>query len=176
MPRLLPSACLLLAASCLLLAAACAGPKGSFPSLSPRAAETPREILAPGAGTVPGLSAEQQASFRADLARERSLLAATEEEVADTAVALDQALRTARGAAIGSEPWSRAQMALSRLDQARSPLDGIGARLAPLARTADSLPEGDPDRQALQALTARAAGAAAAAQRRVDAANAQLGT
>jgi hypothetical protein len=172
MLRVLPSACLLLALS----VAACAGPKGSFPSLSPRAAETPREIVAPGADIVPALSAEQQASFRADLARERALLAATEEEVGTTAAALEQALRSARGAAVGSEPWSRAQMALSRLDQARSPLDGIAARLAPLARTTDSLPEADADRQALQALAARTAAAAAGAQRLVDSANRQLGT
>jgi hypothetical protein len=164
---------------CLLLAfgvAACAGPKGSFPSLSPRAAEMERVIAAPGADSVPALSPEQQASFRADLARERALLAAAEEEVAATSAALDQALRAARGQPTGSEGWSRAQMALSRLDQARSPLDGIAARLAPLARTADSLPATDPDRQALEALSARAEAAAAAAQRQVESANRQLGT
>jgi hypothetical protein len=160
----------------LLALAACAAPKGSFPSLAPRAAEMERVIEAPGAGVEATLSPEQRASLQADLARESRLLAETEAALRTSAVALDRALAAARGQAIGTEAWSAAQMALSRHDQARSPLDGISARLAPLSRTLDSLPATDPDRAALDSLARRAAEASEGAQRQVDAANRQLGT
>lgn len=154
--------------------AACAGSGGAYPSLQPRAAELPREIAAPGDGTLPALAAEQQASLRADVARERGLLNDTEADLRQSGVALDRALGAARSSAIGSEAWSTAQMALSRHDLARGPLVDIRARLAPLQRTVDSLPPEDPDRQAVEALAARAAEAADAAQKQVDAANRAL--
>jgi hypothetical protein len=158
-----------------LLLAGCAGPKGSFPSLQPRPGEMERLIAEPGEGIAPALSAEQQASLRADLAREGALLAETEAELKRTGAELDKALAAARGGGRGSESWSNAQMALSRFDLTRSPLGEITARLAPLQRTVDSLPDSDPDKQALEALLARTAGAADAAQNRVDAANRALG-
>lgn len=154
--------------------AACAGPGGSYPSLQPRPAELPRTIEAPGEAVIPALSSEQQASLRADLARERGLLDETEAELRGSADALDRALAAVRGSGIGSEPWSTAQMALSRHDLARGPLVDIRARLAPLQRSVDSLPATDPDRQAVEALAARAARAAETAQQQVDAANRTL--
>ena len=158
----------------LLPLAACAGSGGSYPSLQPRPGELPRVIEAPGEGQALELTAEQQASLRADLARERSLLAATEAELRDTAAALDRALAAARGSSIGTEPWSNAQMALSRHDLARAPLVDIRARLASLQRSVDSLPAADPDRQAVEALVAQATTAADTAQKQVDAANRAL--
>ena len=166
-----PAVILLLAAGL----AACAGPKGSFPSLAPRAGEAERVIEAPGAEVTPALLPEQQASLRADLKRESAELAATESELKTLGAALDRELASARGKGIGTEPWSNAQMALSRYDQARSPLDGIGVRLVPLSRMVDSLPDTDADRQAVEALTARTASVSAQAQARVTAANRALG-
>lgn len=158
----------------LLPLAACAGSGGSYPSLQPRPAELPRMMEAPGEGSVPALAPEQQASLRADLAREGQLLAETEAELRQSGSALDRALAAARGTSIGTEAWSNAQMALSRHDLARGPLVDIRARLAPLQRSVDSLPAEDPDRQAVEALAARAAKAATAAQQQVDAANRAL--
>ncbi|TPE64450.1 hypothetical protein FJQ54_01340 [Sandaracinobacter neustonicus] len=166
------------AATALALAAAlsaCAGPKGSFPSLAPRPAEAERLIEAPGAEITPALLPEQQASLRADLQRESAALAAAESELAALGGALDRELAAARGKGVGTEGWSNAQMALSRYDQARAPLDGIGVRLVPLARMVDSLPETDADRQAVLALTARTEALSARSRDRVAAANRALG-
>jgi hypothetical protein len=155
--------------------AACAGSPGSYPSLQPRPAELPRTIEAPGHGAVPALAPEQQASLRADLARESRLLAETEAELRRSGPALDRALAAAAGSRIGTEAWSTAQMALSRHDLVRGPLVDIRARLAPLQRSVDSLPADDLDRQAVEALASRAAQAAATAQQQVDAAHRALG-
>lgn len=155
----------------LLPLGACAGSGSGYPSLQPRAAELPREIAAPGDGVVPALAAEQQASLRADLARERRLLDETAAELRQSGAALDRALAAARGRGIGTDAWSAAQMALSRHDLARSPLVDIRARLGPLQRSVDSLPATDPDRRAVDALVARAAQAAEAAQAEIDAAD-----
>ncbi len=160
----------------LLPLSACAGSGTGFPSLAPRPAELPREIAAPGEGTIPALAAEQQASLRADVAREQALLDQTEAELRQTSAALDRALATARGTGTGTDSWSAAQMALSRHDLARGPLVDIRARLAPLQRSVDSLPQADQDRQAVEALSARATAAADAAQQQVDAANHALGS
>jgi hypothetical protein len=158
----------------LLPLAACAGSGGSYPSLQPRAGEVPRIIEAPGESVVPALAPEQQASLQADLARERKLLDETEAELRQTAASLDRALAALRGNGVGTEPWSTAQMALSRHDLARGPLVDIRARLAPLQRSVDSLPATDPDRQAIEALAARAALAAETAQKQIDSANRSL--
>ncbi len=158
----------------LLPLGACAGSGGPYPSLQPRPGELPRVIEAPGEGQAPALAAEQQASLRADVAREQALLAATEAELRDTGSALDRALAAARGSRIGTEPWSNAQMALSRHDLARAPLVDIRARLAPLRRSVDSLSATDPDREAVETLATRAAAAAEAAQQQVDAATRAL--
>jgi hypothetical protein len=158
----------------LLLLPACSGSGGSFPSLLPRPAESPREIAAPGADVLPALAPEQQASLRADLARERALLDQTESDLREAGAALDRALGAARGTRAGADAWSNAQMALSRYDLARSPLGDVRARLIPLQRSVDSLPATDPDRQAVETLAARATTAADAAQRQVDAANRAL--
>ena len=159
----------------ILALSGCAGSGGSFPSLAPRPGEVPRVIEAPGTDTTPALMPEQQASLRADLAREGEALAAVESDLKRLGAELDKALAAARGQSIGSEGWSNAQMALSRYDQARAPLDAIGARLVPLARIVDSLPADDADRRAVEALTTRTAAAADRAQAQVTAANRALG-
>lgn len=157
-----------------LLLAACAGPKGSFPSLKPRPGETPRVIEAPGANIVPALSAEEAASLAADLRRLGDALDSAARDMAEAGRALDSALAAGRGAPIGSEGWSNAQMALSRYDLARSPLDQIEAQLTPLLRQVDSLPADNADRQAVESLAAAAARANAEGQRRADAAGRAL--
>lgn len=160
----------------LLPLSACAGSGTGFPSLAPRPAELPREIAAPGDGIIPLLAAEQRASLRADVAREKALLDQTEAELRQTGAVLDRALAAARGSSSGTDGWSAAQLALSRHDLARSPLVDIRARLAPLQRSVDSLPPADVDRQAVEALSASATAAADTAQQQVDAANRALGS
>lgn len=158
----------------LLLLAACES-RGSFPSLQPRPGEIPRVIEAPGAGDDLRLSAEQREGLKADLSREGKALAAIEGDIARAGAELDKAMARAKGAAKGSEGWSDAQMALSRLDVARTPLGELEARLTPLLRTIDSLDSEDPDRLAVESLAASTASAAAAAERRVQAASRALG-
>lgn len=157
----------------LLWLSACA-PGGSFPSLQPRAGEIPRVIEAPGAATDQRLAPEQRDSLTADLRREADALAQTEAAVASASLALDAAMARAKGAARGSEAWSDAQMALSRLDVARTPFGEIEARLTPLLRTIDSLDSGDPDRQAVESLASAAARASAMADQRVQSAAGRL--
>ena len=163
-----------LALSAAIALSACAGSRGPYPSLAPRPGEAERLIEVPGADTTPALLPEQQASLRADLAREGEALAAVESDLKRLGGELDRALAAARGQGIGTEGWSNAQMALSRYDQARAPLDAIGARLVPLARMVDSLPAADADRQAVDALMKRTAAASEKAQAQVTAANRAL--
>jgi hypothetical protein len=153
--------------------AAC-GPRGAFPSLQPRAGEAPRIIEAPGAGLVPELAPEQRQGLKADLAREEAALSDADAEVRRAGAELDRALARARGQARGTEAWSDAQMALSRLDVARAPLGEIEARLTPLLRIVDDLDSQDPDRLAVESLAAAANRAANDAERRVRAAGEAL--
>jgi hypothetical protein len=172
--RLIAPGRLSLALLALLLLGACAGSGGSFPSLKPRPGETPRVIEAPGGSAPPALSAEEQAGLQADMKRLTAALDAATRDMAETGRALDAALAAARTAAVGSEAWSNAQMALSRYDLARSPLGEIEAGITPLLRQVDSLPADSPDRQAVESLGAAAARANAEGQRRAEAANRAL--
>jgi hypothetical protein len=158
----------------LLLLGACAGPGGSFPSLKPRPGETPRVIEAPGGSAPPALLAEEQAGLQADMKRMTAALDSVARDMAEASRALEAALAAARGAPVGAEAWSNAQMALSRYDLARSPLGDIEAQVTPLLRKVDSLPADDADRQAVESLGAAAARANLEGQRRADAAGAAL--
>lgn len=166
LPALLPLA---------LLCAGCGFRGGEYPSLAPRLAETPRVIEAPGAGVVPGLSAEERAGLTQDLAREQKAFAGARQDVAAAGKALAAALAAPGASQQGSAAWSNAQMQLSRFDLARSPLDSIDARLVPLHRLTGDLPEGDADRQAVEQLSAQVAGESAAAQKVADNAARRLG-
>lgn len=158
-----------------LALSACKGPSGSFPSLQPRAGEVPRVIEAPGGEQEASLSEPESASLAADVARESKALAAIERDLTTEGAALAKALAALRGSKAGSEPWSNAQMALSRYDLARSPLGDIEARLSPLLRMVDSLPASDADRQAVESLASATQSAATQSQQRVEAANRALG-
>ncbi|MCG2839411.1 hypothetical protein L6Q21_00270 [Sandaracinobacter sp. RS1-74] len=131
-------------------------------------------IEEPGAGTDMRLPPEQQQSLKADLAREGKALADAQAEVARNKAALDKALANAKGKPRGSEPWSDAQMALSRFDLARAPFGEIEARMTPLLRMVDSLDSEDPDRQTVENLATAATRASADAERRVQTAGAAL--
>jgi hypothetical protein len=131
-------------------------------------------FAAPGETPLPALSAEEAASLEADMKRLTAALDAATRDTAAAAAALDGALAAAHGAAIGSEAWSNAQMALSRHDLARSPFGEIEVQLTPLLRLTDSLPADDAQRQAVESLAAAAARAAADSQRRADAAGRAL--
>jgi hypothetical protein len=158
----------------LLLVSGCGLTGGDFPSLVVRQAETPRSIASPGAAAVPTLSEAEQSGLQADLLREEKALAKTSQQVSDAQDALAPLLAAARGAPIGSESWTQAQLALSRFDQARAPLGEIDGRLAPLKLVVDSLPEDNSDRQKVEALAARARAAMEQAARRAEAANRAL--
>lgn len=155
-----------------LFAAACGFRGGNYPSLAPRPAETPRVIEA---ATPPVLSAEERAGLQADLARERKAIAETAADIAREGRALSQALAAGGVSQSGSAAWSNAQMALSRFDLARSPLDSADARLVPLQRLVGDLPENDADRQAVDALAAEIARESAAAEKLAGNAARKLG-
>jgi hypothetical protein len=116
-------------------------------------------IEAPGAGAVPRLSDPERQALAADVARERAALATAETDLRTADATLTTALAAARGASIGSEAWTQAQLALSRFDSARAPLRDSAARTAPLQRTVDSLPEADSDRRTVDRLVADIAAA-----------------
>lgn len=154
----------------LMLVAGCAA-QGPFPSLNPRPGEVERVIAEPGAGQSADLSAEERQSVAADVARARVALAKAGKAIAEAQKDLEQTLPAARRATAGSEPWARAQMMLSRLQDARGALAGIDAGLAPGLLLSDGLPDADPDRAALRATRAaiaaedaRSAAVAAAAE------------
>lgn len=149
----------------LLLLAACASPDTrSYPSLLPRPAEQDR-VIAAADETPAGLLPEEQASIAEELQRVERAFAASRSSVRAAEMELAAALKVSGNAAIGSEPWSRAQMALSRLDDARAPLAQHDAALAPLLLQVDGLPADDGSRQAVTAL----ATTIAAERARVDA-------
>ena len=163
----------LLLLPCLFLVG-CGLSGGEFPSLKPRAGETPRDIRAPGEGIEKGLSAEERSSLLADIERETAALEAVRRDMEVAERELASALAAAPGARPGSEAWSAAQMALSRYDLARSPLVDIDARMTPLLRLVDSLPADNPDRQAAESLAASAARAGVDGERRMQAASSAL--
>jgi Cu/Ag efflux pump CusA len=144
------------------LLAACKGPPGGFPSLLPRPAETPRDMTI-AATPVPGLSAEETATLTAELDREAQALDAAEAAVATAGHDLAAALAKARGAAPGTDAWVRAQISLSRYDQARAALGAVIGRLAALAPALDGLAADQPVRARFDALTRRADNSALAA-------------
>ena len=166
LPLLLPLA---------LLSAGCGFRGGDYPSLAPRLAETPRVIEAPGANSVPTLSTEERSGLTQDLAREQAALAEAQRDIATSGRALASALAAPDVSQQGSAAWSNAQMQLSRFDLARSPLDSIDARLAPLHRLTDDLPQADADRQAVEKLASQVAAESAAAQKVADNAARRLG-
>ncbi len=138
----------------LSLLSGCAGMLAgeAFPSLAPRPGEEARVIEAPGGAAAPRLTDEERAGLGADLARERRALAEVRAAIRRAEGELDRALAAARRAAPGSGAWAQAQMMLSRLEAARTALDAIAARTAPLDLVVDSLPADDPDRRAVEML------------------------
>ncbi len=111
---------------------------------------------APGAD-APTLSDEERQSIRDDLSRASAELIDSRKQIANAERGLAAAMPTGRLAPIGSEPWSQAQMLLSRLDDARATLEGIDARLVPALLLTDGLADDDPDRAAVLALRAKLA-------------------
>ena len=156
-----------------LFVAACALP-GGFPSLQPRAAETPRQIEAPDAGQPAPLAEAERQRLAADLARERAVLGRVSAAIDAAAAELDRRLARPGATTRGAAAWSDAEMQLSRLDVARLPLDDLRARLAPLRLLVDSLAADDEDRLAVEALVADADRAAIAAAARAAAAGRAL--
>jgi len=136
----------------LLLSACASSDKHSYPSLLPRPAEQDR-VIAAADEPVAGLSPEEQASIADELQRVERAFASTRTSVRAAEAELAAALKAGGNAAIGSDLWSRAQMALSRLDDARAPLAQHDAALTPLLLQVDGLPSDDGNRQAVTALT-----------------------
>lgn len=158
-----------------LLLGGCGLAGGEFPSLNPRPAEIPRDIRAPGYGIEVSLSAEERAGVLADIEREAGSLEAVRRDMEAAERELALAISSAQGAATGSAPWSAAQMALSRYEQARSPLIAIDARMVALLRIVDSLPADNPDRQAVEGLVAAIARTGTDGEQRMQNASRAIG-
>jgi hypothetical protein len=133
------------------LLGACA-PSGSFPSLAPRAAERAAATPAPG-----DQAAAEPAPPAADpslIARLDQLVAAAREGQQAFGPALVSAeAAIARAGAPRSESWIEAQLALSRLEAARSPSVAAQGDLDSLAleRTQAGAPPNEADSAAIAA-------------------------
>ncbi len=137
-----------------LLVAGCASPGNQgFPDLLPRPHEVPR-VLDETATAPAGLAEAERAALGEEIVRAEAALDAARREAAAASEALAPALARARGAPAGSDAWADAQLALSRLDQARAGYGEIAAMLAPLVRLVDPAPADDPDRLRLERLLA----------------------
>jgi hypothetical protein len=104
-----------------LLLSGCAGPPQSYPSLAKRAVESaPMAKLSPPPAPVPA-----DAALSAEIARHVGQ-ADTGAAAFDTAYArADKAVRAASGAAVSSDAWVSAQIAISALESARN--DSVSA-------------------------------------------------
>ncbi|MFQ3594670.1 MAG: hypothetical protein SNJ63_00980 [Sphingomonadaceae bacterium] len=138
----------------LLVAGGCRSSGGDYPSLLPRPDEAPRALDAGPAAPVTLSPAERQALVD-ELAQAERARASAADEVARARAALAGPLAAARRAAPGSDAWAAAQLALSRLDQARAELAAILAGMQTMAILVDPLEADDPDRLAHDALRAR---------------------
>jgi hypothetical protein len=98
---------------------ACAGTVAGYPSLAPRPIEQ-MSLAEPATPPAPSPVADPVV-----LARSASTIDRARTADADFQRVLDQArfaLAKGRGAAIGSDPWAAAQVALSRIEAAREPM------------------------------------------------------
>ena len=157
-----------------LLLGGCGLTGGDFPSLAPRPAETPRVIATEGDSAYAALSAEEHAALSRDLDSEQKAFVAASAEIAATRLAVSQRLAAPGVTQKASQAWSEAQMALSRFDLARTPLAEIDARLAPLQRMTEDLAATNPDRLAVEALSAKVRAESAAARNFMDKATSRL--
>ncbi|MEM8695293.1 MAG: hypothetical protein AAGE05_04650 [Pseudomonadota bacterium] len=125
-----------------ILIAGCGGPQGEPPSLGPRPIEG---ILdEPVRGIAPVASADNSA-LAAEIASLVERATRGQRDFTAAYPATQQAVGRASGAAVGSEPWIEAQLALSALDSTRSEtiralgdLDAILAEQALAAEPAET--------------------------------------
>jgi hypothetical protein len=95
----------------------CAG-KGEFPSLAPRAIETRQAVVAPAAPPPVAAISDPAAQGRV-----RAALAKAQGAIPGFNEALSAARSAAgRGGAKGSDAWIATQLAISRLERAREPV------------------------------------------------------
>lgn len=121
------------------------GPDESFPPLQPRPAETPRNLEI-RAETPSGISPEERADLSKDIDRTATRLAETTKAAEASGALLDQALKSARGSAVGDTPWLDAQVAWSRFEQDRALLGENRTQVASLMERVATLPPEDADR------------------------------
>jgi hypothetical protein len=157
----------------LVLPACIGGPDEAFPSLLPRPGEAPRAISIQ-AETPGGLSAEERSLLSDDIARADGRLRQALPPAEGAGVALGAAVRAAGGAPAGDPRWMDAQVARSRLDEARSGLGQSRADLSALLARTDALPVDDPQRAAILAMVSKLDAAEAKVAEQAAAADALL--
>lgn len=105
-----------------LATSACGGDRGRFPSLARRPAERAYGIAMPVTGATPEMQApvapDAAVAVRVAALKEQALKA--DARFAARRAGAERAVAAARGAAVGSEAWSVAQIAIAELDSARS--------------------------------------------------------
>ncbi|MEP9402936.1 hypothetical protein [Sphingomonas sp. VNH70] len=152
----------------LLALSACVAPAGDYPSLLPR----PIENISLAEPVRPVPVATPDAGLDARIAKAVGALDAAIRQFDAAVAAARPAVRSARGAAEGSEQWLAAQVALAKLDVART---GIDIPVADLERMAiDRAAAGQPPYPALDAAGDRATKAAAAQRATIAALSATL--
>jgi hypothetical protein len=156
----------LLAAS---LAGCTSGGSDGFPSLAPRATET-RGFDEPT--PAPATPVRPDPALDARIAEVRARLAERERQVGAARARAESQVTAAKGAAVGSERWLDAQVALGELDVAMS---GGGEAVTTLEQlAADRGVAGEPPYPALDAALADARAAQEASAAATAALNARL--
>jgi hypothetical protein len=138
----------LLSFAALTCLAACTVADDSYPSLLPR----PIESRSDAEPLRPDIVAAPDPALDARIAEQRAAGEAASRRFNVAAVEAETRVAVARGLAVGSEPWIRAQTALADLDPIRGELAGIVAGLEEIAIARASA--GEPAYPALDAAIA----------------------
>lgn len=166
MCRLLPLVALPAALATL---AACTAADGGYPSLLPR----PIESRSDAEPARPDPVATPDAALDRRIAEARALADAAAKRFQSAALEAETRVAVARGLAIGSDPWVRAQSALAELAPIRGETSQIVSDLEEMAITRASA--GDPPYPALDAVIAEIGAIAKAQDDRVAALEDALG-
>jgi hypothetical protein len=153
----------------LTVLAACAAPDNGYPSLLPRPIESrgDAEPVRPDPVAAPDPALDRR------IAEQRALAAAAARRFQSAALEAESRVAVARGLAVGSEPWIRAQTALAELAPIRSEVTTIVSALEETAIARASA--GEPAYPALDAAIAELDAIAQAQSDRVVALEEALG-
>lgn len=159
----------LVSLSALTVLTACAAPEAGYPSLLPR----PIESRSDAVPAKPDPVATPDPALDRRIAEQRALAQAAAMRFQSAAVEAETRVAVARGMAVGSDPWVRAQTALAELTPLRNEVTGIVSALEETAIARATA--GEPAYPALDAAIAELGTVAQAQGDKVAALEAALG-